>query len=71
MIAGSPEILDEQQQHATRPSVQQLPKEEPVEAEGAEERPKGAYWSDKYERYVAPGEPEYSVETAQRMGIAV
>ncbi len=66
MVAGSPT----EQQTPTRPAIQQLPPEKPVSAE-AEERPKGSYWSDKYERFVAPGETEYSVETAQRMGIAV
>jgi len=51
------------------PTVTQLPQEPIIEAEAVEKPlPPGAYWSDKYERYVLPGQPEYSQETAQRMG---
>lgn len=38
---------------------------------GKPEMAPGTYWSDKHERYVVPGETEYSAETAQRMGVAV
>lgn len=52
------------------PGVVQRPSEPIIDAEVIETSalPPGAYWSDRFERYVLPGEPEYSQETAQRMG---
>jgi hypothetical protein len=31
--------------------------------------PEGTYWSEKFERYVSPGDSVYSVETAKRLGV--
>jgi hypothetical protein len=72
MIAGQPVHRQGRrgrvtQERAPAPAVTRIP-EEIIDAEVVEAMPAGAYWSDKYERYVLPGEPEYSEETAQRMG---
>ncbi len=81
MIAGS-EQPGRRRGAGRRPRVQQLPPDPNVleveavettpvvEVEPKPELPPGAYWSDKYDRYVEPGQPEYSEETAQRMGAA-
>lgn len=47
------------------PSTSAAAKPEPIEDEEMEP---GTYWSDKFERYIAPGDPEYSEETARRVG---
>ena len=51
-----------------QPPVETIIDAQVVEKAPVEELAAGAYWSDRYERYISPGEPEYSEETAQRMG---